>query len=90
MQRRGGSVTFSAVPRYFFETRDGELVRDEIGIVLEGFAAARDEATRGLADFARDALPGSVRRELAVEVRDEADLQVLTASLWFEVAGVMA
>jgi hypothetical protein len=35
--------------------------------------AARDEATRGLADFARDALPGSVRRELAVECRDEAD-----------------
>jgi hypothetical protein len=78
------------MPRYFFDTRDGELIRDEIGIVLQGVAAARDEATRGLADFARDALPGSVRRELAVEVRDEADLQVLTASLWFEVAGLMA
>ena len=75
------------MPRYFFDTRDGELVRDEIGIVLDGIAAARDEATRGLADFAKDAIPGSVRRELAVEVREEFDpALLLRASLWFEVA----
>jgi hypothetical protein len=36
--------------------------------------------------IARDALPGSVRRELAVECRDEADRDVLRAALWFEVA----
>ena len=35
------------MPRYFFDTRDGELVRDEIGMELDGIAAARDEATRG-------------------------------------------
>src|SRR4051794_20327375 len=59
------------MPRYFFDTRDGaDFVRDEIGIELDGVEAARYEATRGLADFARDALPGSVRRELAVECRD--------------------
>jgi uncharacterized protein DUF6894 len=58
------------MPRYYFDTRDGaEFVRDEIGIELDGVEAARDEATRGLADFARDALPGSIRRELAVECR---------------------
>ena len=58
--------------RYYFDTRDGaEFIRDELGIELDGIEAARDEATRGLADFARDALPGSVRRELAVECRDE-------------------
>jgi hypothetical protein len=74
-----------AVPRYFFDTRDGELVRDEIGILLDGIEAVRDEATRGLADFAKDALPGSVRRELAVEVRDQFEELILTASLWFEV-----
>jgi hypothetical protein len=75
------------MPRYFFDTRDGaDFVRDEIGIELDGVEAARDEATRGLADFARDALPGSVRRELAVECRDEGDHDVLRAALWFEVA----
>ena len=51
---------------------------------------ARDEATRGLADLARDALPGATRRELAVEVRDESDYPVLRAALWFEVALVAA
>ena len=76
-----------SMTRYYFDTRDGaEFIRDELGIELDGIEAARDEATRGLADFARDALPGSVRRELAVECRDEADRDVLRAALWFEVA----
>lgn len=75
------------MPLYLFETRDGpNLVRDEIGIELIGLEAARDEATAGLADLARDALPGAIRRELSVQVRDKADRDVLKASLWFEVA----
>jgi hypothetical protein len=74
------------MPLYFFDTRDNSnVVRDEIGVHLDGFDAARDEATRGLADLARDALPGTVRRELAVEVRDRFDQAVLRAALWFEV-----
>jgi hypothetical protein len=39
-----------------------------------------------MADLAKDALPGVIRRELAVEVRDDDDRDVLKASLWFEVA----
>jgi hypothetical protein len=75
------------MPRYFFDTRDGaDFIRDEIGIELVGIEAARNEATRGLADFARDVIPGSVRRELAVECRDEGDHDVLRAALWYEVA----
>jgi hypothetical protein len=72
---------------FFFDTRDNSnFVRDEIGLDLDGIDAVRDEATRGLADLARDALPGTIRRELAVEVRDYADQAVLRAALWFEVA----
>jgi hypothetical protein len=75
------------MPHYFFDTHDGDhLVRDELGLEVEGIEAAGDEATRGIADLARDALPGAVRRELAVEVRDEADRQLLRAALWFELA----
>jgi hypothetical protein len=75
------------VPLYFFDTRDGPtLLRDEIGLELDGIEAARDEATRGMADLAHDALPGATRRELSVQVRDETDRDVLRASLWFEVA----
>lgn len=79
------------MPHYFFDTRDGsQCIRDEIGLELNGIDAARDEATQGLADLARDALPGSARRELAIEVRDEADHMVLKAALWFEVALLLA
>ncbi|MEA3071401.1 MAG: hypothetical protein QOD29_2847 [Alphaproteobacteria bacterium] len=75
------------MPRYFFDTRDGaNFVRDDEGIELDGFGAARDEATAGLADLAHDALPGAIRRELAVEVRDDAGQALLRAALWFEVA----
>src|SRR3954471_1664376 len=76
-----------SMTRYYFDTRDGaEFVRDDLGIELDGIEAARDEATRGLADFARDALPGSLRRQLSIHVRDEFERALLTASLWFEVA----
>jgi hypothetical protein len=75
------------MPRYFFDTRDGvHFVRDEFGLELRGIPEARDEATRGMADLAKEALPGAVRRELSVEVRDDDNRDVLKASLWFEVA----
>jgi hypothetical protein len=77
--------------RYFFDTRDGpHFIRDDIGIELEGIEAVRNEATRGLADLAKEALPGAIRRELAVEARDNADHPLLRAGLWFEVAVLAA
>src|SRR4051794_478392 len=83
---RSGFRVSSEVPRYFFDTTDGDhFVRDKVGLVLDGIAEARDEATAGLADLARDAIPGRIRRELFVGVRDEADWPVLRAALWFEV-----
>jgi hypothetical protein len=79
------------MPHYFFDTRNGpDLVRDDEGLELAGIEAARDEATRGLTDLAKDALPGALRRELAVEVRDSADQALLRAALWFEVAVLVA
>jgi Domain of unknown function (DUF6894) len=74
------------MPRYFFDTRDGDLfIRDDDGIEFDSIEQARDEATRGLADMARDAIPGEIRRELAVEVSDFRRNPLLRASLWFEV-----
>ena len=74
------------MPRYYFDHRDGDtfLSGDE-GLELDGIETARDEATRALAGMAKDALPGSVRREITIEVRDEASRPVLKAALWFEV-----
>jgi hypothetical protein len=38
-----------------------------------------------MADLAKEALPGALRRELSVQVRDNTDRDVLRASVWFEV-----
>lgn len=74
------------MPRYYFDQRDGDtLISDDEGLEFDGIKAVRDEATRALAGIAKDELPGSVRREIAIEVRDEASRPVLRAALWFEV-----
>ena len=75
------------MPRYYFDSRDGDkLVTDDLGVELSGIEAARDQAAAGLVDFAKDVVPGSTRRELAIEVRDEAREPLLRTSLVFEVA----
>jgi hypothetical protein len=51
---------------YYFDTRDGsEFIRDDEGLELAGSEAVRLEATRGLADGAKDAIPGATRRKLS-------------------------
>ena len=74
------------MPRFFFDVRDGESsIQDDDGLEFDGIEAARDEATRALGDMAKEALPGSVAREMAIEVRDEHKGPLLRAALRFEV-----
>jgi hypothetical protein len=71
------------VPRYFFDTRDGDtFVADDLGVVLPSLEAARDQAAVALAEMAKEVLPGSIRRKISIEVRDDAP--VLSTSLVFE------
>ena len=80
---RQGSGYASPVTRYYFDTRDGDtFIVDDVGVELPNVEAARDQAAIGLAEMAKDVLPGSVRRELAIEVRDGQP--VLRTSLVFE------
>ena len=70
--------------RYYFDSRDGEsFICDEDGLEYPSLDQALDQATRALADIAKDVLPGSVRRELAIEVRDQ-DGPLFRTSLVFE------
>jgi hypothetical protein len=71
--------------RYYFDTHDGHLVRDEVGIECDSFDAVRAQATAGLADFAKDALPGAKWHELAVLVRDDQGRPVMQAILRWEI-----
>ena len=73
------------MPRYYFDVRDGHLTEDDIGLEFDGIEAARDEAARALGEMARDVFPGSVARELAIEVRDENKEPLLRTTLRFEV-----
>ena len=70
------------MPRYFFDTFDGEcLIPDVEGLEMQDLAAARAEAQKALPDLARDALPDGNHRTFVVSVRDEAGNVVLRAAL---------
>jgi hypothetical protein len=69
---------------YFFDTRDnGTFVQDDVGIEFADLDAVRAQAAVSLAELAREVLPGSIKRELSVEVRD-AIRPILRDVLTFE------
>jgi hypothetical protein len=72
------------MPRYFFEIRDGDrLTVDDLGTEAAGIESARDLATVALTELAKDVLPGSSRRKLAIDVRDGTEV-VLRTTLVFK------
>ena len=72
------------MPLYFFDTWDNDaFIEDEVGLELPDLQAVKDQAGLSLAELARDVLPGSIKRTLTIEVRDERQ-PVLRATLTFE------
>ena len=72
------------MPRFFFDTRDDDhFLKDDEGLDFPDLEAVKVEAAEALTELARDVIPGSLKRELAVEVRDELG-PVLKAILTFE------
>ena len=62
------------MPHYYFDIRNGHgLIPDEEGLDLPDITAVEDEATRSLADFARDALKHehATDHPMMIEVRDD-------------------
>jgi hypothetical protein len=73
------------MPRFYFDVRDNEdFTRDDEGLEFPTIEKARDEAARVLAEMAKFVLPGSVIRELAIEVRNAAKQPLLRAMLRYE------
>jgi hypothetical protein len=69
---------------YFFDTRDNDdFIEDDIGLEFPDLEAVKVEAAKALAELAFEVVPGSLRRELAVEVRDGLG-PVLIARMIFE------
>ncbi|HEX8240160.1 MAG TPA: hypothetical protein VF574_10520 [Allosphingosinicella sp.] len=72
------------MPRYFFDTRDNDdFIADDEGLEYPDLDAVKIAAAKALTELAADVVPGSVRRELTVEVRDEQG-PVLMARMIFE------
>lgn len=72
------------MPLYFFDSRDNDIfIEDDVGIEFSDLEAVKVEAARALGEMARDVLPGSEMRDLAIEARDEWR-PVLKAQLHFE------
>ncbi|MCE4224705.1 hypothetical protein HCU64_13150 [Methylobacterium sp. C25] len=69
------------MPRYFFDVHDGVDVRDDAGRELEGPEAARQEAVRLAAEYAKDVENLSAGGLLVVTVRDGSGTTVTTVRL---------
>lgn len=71
--------------RFFFDSRDNDhFLRDEEGLEFPDLAAAEREAAQALAEIALDVVPGSERRTLVIEVRDDLG-PVFATRIVFEV-----
>lgn len=71
--------------RYYFDYHDNDEVDpDEVGTEYASMEEVKAEASKALAEMARDVLPGSVVRILAIEVRNDLG-PALRVSLRFEV-----
>ena len=70
------------MPRYHFDIHDGaRFTTDETGVELDGLDAAREQAVRRLEELAREILRDGDRRDVVIEVKDEAGQRVLIAKL---------
>ena len=67
--------------RFYFDTRNGGVVRDDTGSEFPTLQAARDAAVSLLPDIAREELPDGDERVFSVTVRDEHDRSLFHAML---------
>ena len=76
------------MPRYFFDTDDGEKRHDDDeGTELADDQAARDEAVQAMAEIASDYLPGTAgpQKNITMWIRNEADDTILQLALAFTI-----
>lgn len=70
------------MPRYFFDTDDGDRrAEDRDGVELPDHEAARRLAQAALPDMAHDKLPDGDHRDFTVRVRDEGGTVLYSACL---------
>jgi hypothetical protein len=74
--------------RYFFDVRDNDsFYPDDVGVELPSIDTVKAQAGRTMGEIAKDVLPGSEVRTLAIEVRDDLG-PILRVALRFEIEHV--
>jgi len=74
--------------RYFFDVRDNDsFYPDDVGVELPSIDTVKAQAGRTMGEIAKDVLPGSEVRTLAIEVRDDLG-PILRVALQFEIEHV--
>ena len=75
------------MPKYFFDVHNGhEHHIDMAGTELPDQHAARDEATRAIAEIAADSIPGDgPQRDIAIHIRDRFGEPLLELTLKFKI-----
>ena len=74
--------------RYFFDVRDNDSLHpDDVGVELPSIDTVKAQAGRTMGEIAKDVLPGSEVRTLAIEVRDDLG-PILRVALRFEIEHV--
>ena len=69
------------MPRFFFDTSDGSIIKDEEGTEFANAHLARDAAIEALPDIAREEMIKHDSRAVVMLMRDESGQAVFTASL---------
>lgn len=70
------------MPRYFFESYDGERVTpDPDGLLMADLGTARAEAVKALPEMARDVLPDGQDRTVSIVIHAEDGRALFRASL---------
>ena len=74
------------MPRFYFDLReDGQFICDEEGLECRDLDHAGEVASRTAAEVAGHALPEATERKVIIEVRNERNQRVLTATVRLEV-----
>ena len=69
------------MPRFFFDTSDGLIMKDEEGTEFANAHLARDAAIMSLPDIAREEMIKHDSRAVVMLMRDESGRALFTASL---------
>lgn len=66
--------------KYFFDVQDNDSFHpDDVGMELPSMEMVKAQASRTTGEIAKDVLPGSEVRTLAIEVRDDLGLVLRVA-----------